>query len=180
MTETSSMAANRASCEKLQQQSLQKCQRVAYLAYAMDQMGCKMSHLRFDIRHCQSKSLGGFEIDENGQPINHIQTQEAMDRTLAHEMIHAFDHCRAKVDWENPAHIACTEIRAAALSGDCDFKEEVLRQQFNIVGQHPICTRRRAKLSMSMHPSFQGKESDTVDQVFETCYRDTAPYREIP
>lgn len=30
------------------------------------------------------------------------------------------------------------KIRAAALSGDCDFKEEVLRQQFNIVGQHPV------------------------------------------
>lgn len=104
MTETSSMAANRASCEKLQQQSLQKCnlankepwcillkcimaagQRVAYLAYAMDQMGCKMSHLRFDIRHCQSKSLGGFEIDENGQPI-----VRACDLGRAYETINLF------------------------------------------------------------------------------------------
>ena len=34
---------------------------------------------------------------------------------LAHEFVHAFDYCRAKVDFENLEHLACTEIRAANL-----------------------------------------------------------------
>jgi Zn-dependent peptidase ImmA (M78 family) len=42
---------------------------------------------------------------------NHIANQEWMDRTLAHELLHAFDHCRAKVDWSNCEHHACSEVR---------------------------------------------------------------------
>lgn len=41
---------------------------------------------------------------------NHIQDQEWMDRTVAHELIHAFDHCRAKMDWNNCEHHACSEV----------------------------------------------------------------------
>lgn len=39
--------------------------------------------------------------------------------TLTHELVHAYDHCRAFVDWSNCVHHACSEIRAAHLSGDC-------------------------------------------------------------
>jgi len=30
---------------------------------------------------------------------------------MAHELIHAFDDCRAKVDFANIDHVACTEVR---------------------------------------------------------------------
>jgi inner membrane protease ATP23 len=39
--------------------------------------------------------------------------------TLTHELVHAYDHCRAYVDWTNCVHHACSEVRAANLSGDC-------------------------------------------------------------
>jgi hypothetical protein len=39
--------------------------------------------------------------------------------TLTHELVHAYDHCRAYVDWSNCVHHACSEVRAANLSGDC-------------------------------------------------------------
>jgi len=29
---------------------------------------------------------------------------------LAHEMIHMFDFCRAKMDYKNLEHLACTEV----------------------------------------------------------------------
>jgi inner membrane protease ATP23 len=29
---------------------------------------------------------------------------------MAHELIHAFDHCRFKVDWNNLRHHACSEV----------------------------------------------------------------------
>ena len=43
--------------------------------------------------------------------------------------VHAFDDCRAKVDWSNCVHHACSEIRAANLSGDCSFMQEMMRGQ---------------------------------------------------
>ena len=33
-----------------------------------------------------------------------------MDDVLTHELIHAFDHCRAHVDWSNIDHLACSEV----------------------------------------------------------------------
>ena len=38
-----------------------------------------------------------------------------MRTTLAHELIHAYDACRAKMDYRNCLHHACTEIRASNL-----------------------------------------------------------------
>lgn len=34
-----------------------------------------------------------------------------MADVVTHELIHAFDHCRAEVDLKNPLHLACTEVR---------------------------------------------------------------------
>lgn len=37
-------------------------------------------------------------------------TQTMMDHTMAHELIHAYDQCRIKIDWSNCLHLACTEV----------------------------------------------------------------------
>jgi hypothetical protein len=36
-----------------------------------------------------------------------------MEDVITHELIHALDHCRGKVNFSDPRHLACTEIRAA-------------------------------------------------------------------
>lgn len=42
---------------------------------------------------------------------NNIRHQSHMNRVVAHELIHAFDHCRAHVDWfKNVKHLACSEV----------------------------------------------------------------------
>ena len=33
-----------------------------------------------------------------------------MNDTLTHELIHAYDYCRAELDWNNLGHLACTEV----------------------------------------------------------------------
>ena len=33
-----------------------------------------------------------------------------MTTVITHELIHAFDDCRAKVDFKNIRHVACTEV----------------------------------------------------------------------
>ena len=35
---------------------------------------------------------------------------------MGHELLHAFDKCRAKLDFTNPRHVACTEVRS---NGKC-------------------------------------------------------------
>jgi len=42
-------------------------------------------------------------------------------RVLTHELIHAFDFARAKIDPSSTVHIACTEIRAWNMAGECDL-----------------------------------------------------------
>ena len=113
---------------------------------------------------------------------NHLISQQEVNHALTHELLHAYDHCRAaNVDWHNCDHHACSEVRAATLSGDCNFKQEVLRGNFAIRKQHQICVRRRAELSMSMKPSCQGVRGRlAVERVFDACYKDTAPFDRIP
>jgi hypothetical protein len=41
---------------------------------------------------------------------NNIYGTGNMTDVVTHELIHAFDNCRAKVDFRNIEHLACTEV----------------------------------------------------------------------
>ena len=107
-----------------------------------------------------------------------------VEQTLTHELVHAYDQCRAKVRWDNLLHHACTEIRASALSGECDYTEEVNRGNIlKVPGQGEACVRRRAELSVAMNPACAGdkaKAAAAVASAFERCYFDTSPFRRMP
>lgn len=60
---------------------------------------------------------------------------------MVHESIHAFDACRVKLDSNNCTHLACTEIRAANLSTDCNFSTEVARGIYKLQGQQQVRAR---------------------------------------
>jgi mitochondrial inner membrane protease ATP23 len=65
---------------------------------------------------CREPGYGGFNADM-GILIceNHVHSKRRLESTLAHEMIHAFDHCRFKFDYNNLKHVACGEV------GPCTF-----------------------------------------------------------
>lgn len=43
---------------------------------------------------------------------NHMTMQDDVNQVVIHELIHAFDDCRAaNLDWANCAHHACSEVR---------------------------------------------------------------------
>lgn len=42
---------------------------------------------------------------------NELRDRKHLEDTLAHEMVHAWDHLRWKVDWADLRHAACTEVR---------------------------------------------------------------------
>jgi hypothetical protein len=42
---------------------------------------------------------------------NHVMLQDEVDVALTHELLHAYDHCRAaNLDWTNCEHHACSEV----------------------------------------------------------------------
>lgn len=117
--------------------------------------GCALPADSVECRRCDGRLAGGFQ-DDGGVVLcaNHLSSQAHTSSTLVHEAVHAFDQCRANIDWSNCVHHACSEIRAAALSGDCDFgREVVLRRNLGFGKQFQRCVRRRAEISVGMNPN---------------------------
>jgi mitochondrial inner membrane protease ATP23 len=188
------------SCEEKVRRSLERCGKVRFLVEALEKMGCPLPKDYIQCAECSDENgacRGGFgPFGENGQTgivicQNSININEgeggagqtAVDVTLAHELIHAFDHARAKVDWTSARHHACSEIRAASLSGDCDFKREWDRFGGfrDIRARHQECVKRRATLSVSGNPNCTVDEAKAaVEATFEACYADTAPFDKNP
>ena len=112
----------------------------------------------------------------------HLSSQDQAHRTIVHELIHAVDTCRSKMDpQKNCIHLACTEIRAENLSQECNFMNELLR-----VGPHSLqkhgqdCVKRRAMLSVSSHPRCRDRAEEYVDAAMGRCYRDIFPFERHP
>jgi len=105
-----------------------------------------------------------------------------LEELLTHELVHAYDHCRVDIDWTNCEHHACSEIRAAALSGDCRLGNELSRGNIGFFGQHRRCVERRAMLSLQANPNCSNKEEaqKVMDKVFDKCYADTSPFSRTP
>ncbi|CBQ69658.1 conserved hypothetical protein [Sporisorium reilianum SRZ2] len=143
------------------------------------------------IAPCPPDIAGGFSPSLPSEPTSHssillcsnrIFSKAHLEDTLSHEMVHWYDHCRFLVDWSNLRHHACSEIRAASLSGDCGLAREFKRRHYGFKLQHQNCVKRRAVLSILANPACNGdreKAERTVDEVFESCFGDTRPFDEI-
>ncbi|XP_063783434.1 mitochondrial inner membrane protease ATP23 homolog isoform X3 [Pseudophryne corroboree] len=105
-----------------------------------------------------------------------------MNRVVTHELIHAFDHCRAHVDWfTNVRHLACSEIRAANLSGDCSLSNEISRFNFGLKQHHQACVRDRALRSiLAVRQISRERAVQAVEDVFDSCFNDHEPFGRIP
>lgn len=143
--------------------------------------GCPFGRENIMCMPCSGSIHGGY-IPGIGVLIceNHVDNQATLSRTLTHELIHAFDECRAKIDWSNCEHQACTEIRAATLSGDCDVQAEARRGVPPSFGGFKTCVRRRAILSVSANPNCKGeKAAQAVDKVWNPCHYDVSPFPDL-
>lgn len=176
-------AAQNARCDALKDAALSKDPAVRFMLGALRRAGCALGDGAVECRRCDGAMAGGFQ-DDGGIVLcsNHVTTQEHASTTLVHETIHAFDQCRAAVDWGNCVHHACSEIRAAALSGDCSFGREVfLRLNFGWAKQYQRCVQRRAELSVGMNPNCDPLATkEAVRTAWNACYNDTAPFTSRP
>lgn len=115
---------------------------------ALGRHGCPMP--RFTCTPCPNEtSPAAAHFDPTARTISicqeAIQTAGQVEDAMAHELIHAFDDCRIEGgllgvvgipnDGSNSdsnresicRRLACSEIRAATLSGDCKWTRELLR-----------------------------------------------------
>lgn len=187
-TRKSSIESNGRAHRKCQERLSKACRSSAYVKFmldAMSKLGCVVDPEKHMIcEPCESKLLGGFDPDKKEMFLceNTIYSQRTMEDVLTHELIHAYDNCRIKYNPDDVRMLACTEIRAANLSGDCWFSKETFgRFKFGWKGHQQKCVKERAVKSILCVREISKQDAeDVVDSVFDACFHDTDPFERIP
>jgi len=146
-----------------------------------DKVDINSSNVR--CKRCTTKQSGGFD-PEYGILVcaNQLRNRGHLEDTMAHEMVHAYDHLRFKMDPFDLRHAACMEIRASTLSGECRWGREFFtRGQWSITQQLQECVRRRATLSVMNRPGCKDdvQAARVVNEVWDSCFHDTRPFDEV-
>ncbi|XP_005096260.1 mitochondrial inner membrane protease ATP23 homolog [Aplysia californica] len=155
---------------------------VKLMVGALESHGCPVNMERHvSCETCLEKVSGGFDPKSMQVVVcqNNVNTRDVCCNVLAHELLHAFDFCRAKVDFENLRHLACTEIRAANMN-HCSLAAAFATGDMtplNIKERHQLCVKNKALQSiMLVRNVSQFDAMLVVDEVFDKCYNDTEPY----
>ncbi|KAJ1990667.1 Mitochondrial inner membrane protease atp23 [Coemansia thaxteri] len=169
-------------CEKWRNELLVSSPLVRFMADNLKKTGFKADHTNMPCMKCDEMRSGGFSSDGVIQLCyNRLMGKYHLETTMAHEMVHAYDDANFNIDWYNLEHHACTEIRAASLSGDCTWFQELLRGNLGFLKHHQVCVKRRAVLSVLANPSCKSQKhaEAAVNKVFKSCFNDTRPFDEI-
>lgn len=173
-------------CEKYLNRYLKGSPLVQFLLQAITKSNCKVPEIKCVPCEPETQATGIFDPKTGKITLcqNWLDNGLQAEDTIAHELIHAYDQCRVQFEADNCRHHACSEIRAANLSGDCKWSRELFRGNGfeKMAAQHQRCVRRRAILSLkSNHACKDCKDVDKlVDEVFDVCFADTAPFLDIP
>ena len=166
--------------------SIRSDRTVIHMLISMHEAGYPIKLSRdFTCEPCSPKVAGGFDPYRQQVVLceNNIYSQIHMNEVLTHELVHSFDDKTVKMDWHDLKHLACTEIRAANLSGECSFsRENLIRFNFGFKSHNRECVKNRAALSISTireEMSYE-KAREIVDSVFTQCYSYTKPFLGIP
>ncbi|KAI9773592.1 MAG: Mitochondrial inner membrane protease atp23 [Geoglossum simile] len=170
-------------CEKQRDYLFKYSPIIRFMRERITELNGDLNSTNVRCRRCPVRQAGGFSPDHGIQICaNEMRSQGHLEDTLAHEMMHAYDHLRFKVDWADLRHAACTEIRASSLSGECRWiREFFTRGQYKITQQHQECVRRRATLSVMNRPACRDDvhAAKVVNEVWDSCFADTRPFDEI-
>ncbi|KAF3967043.1 hypothetical protein CMV_008911 [Castanea mollissima] len=169
-------------CQSMIQRSL-RTPMVKFLREHLEKSGCVLGDKFIKAVHCNKQISGGYVRGEGIMVCsNHMNIQDEVNQVVIHELIHAYDDCRAgNLDWANCAHHACSEIRAGHLSGDCHYKRELLRGYMKLRGHEQDCVRRRVMKSVIANPyCSEAAAKDAMEAVWDVCYNDTQPFDRAP
>ncbi|GFP95467.1 mitochondrial inner membrane protease atp23 [Phtheirospermum japonicum] len=98
-------------CQNMIQRSF-RTPMVRFLREHLEKSGCGIGSNFIKAVHCKGATAGGYV---KGQGIvvcsNRLQIQDEVTQVVIHELIHAYDECRAaNLDWSDCAHLACSEV----------------------------------------------------------------------
>ncbi|ORY59098.1 peptidase M76 family protein [Pseudomassariella vexata] len=184
-----------ATCESYRDHAFAHSPTVRFLREKVESLNGKLDKDNVVCRRCPARltedgqvhrQSGGFSPG-HGILIcaNEVRDRGHLEDTLAHEMVHAWDHLRWKVDWvgdKDLKHAACTEIRASMLSGECRWtRESFTRGNWTLTQQFQDCVRKRAVQSVLARPRCKDdvQAVKVVNQVWDSCFSDTRPFDEV-
>ncbi|KAF9595480.1 hypothetical protein IFM89_000398 [Coptis chinensis] len=186
MAEEATSGTNRGKTVEQCQEMIQRSFRIPMVKFLREHLyksGCYVGNNFIKAVNCEKEVAGGY-VPGKGIIVcsNHVNIQDEVNQVVIHELIHAYDDCRAtNLDWTNCAHHACSEIRAGHLSGDCHYKRELLRGFMKLRGQEQECVRRRVLESLKGNPNCsEAAAKDAMDAVWDVCYNDTKPFDRAP
>ncbi|XP_064605349.1 mitochondrial inner membrane protease ATP23 homolog [Liolophura sinensis] len=179
-------AGNRFKCETNVLWCVQNNPMVKLMMRALKSHGCEVSLRRHvSCENCVGSVSGGFDPVANQVVVcqNTALRRQTCCNVLAHEFLHAFDYCRANVDFENLHHLACTEIRAANMM-HCSYLAALFAgdaSPVNIKNRHRECVKSKALLSVLMVRNVtEEKAREVVDTVFRQMLQDLEPVGRRP
>lgn len=161
----------------------------------MGNLGCQVTRNFFKCRECKTPS-SGFYDPSLGITIceNYATNKSVIEHTILHETIHSYDYCRADIDTKNCVQVACSEIRAVNLSGECKFTRELGRMNFGWINHHQVClhklltrlvnrikecVKRRVEATMKLQPLCKDKSTNYIEVAWKSCYRDWEPFKHV-
>eukprot|EP01132_Coremiostelium_polycephalum_P002466 gene2466-3048_t len=167
-------------CERNVIRALKSDPRIYTLMREMVKSGCLPPVIK--CKPCIQERFGYFDPGEGLVVCDNVKTyKDNIKNTLLHEMTHAYDMCKVNLDTQNCKHIACTEIRASTLSGECAWFDEFSRGKVSTIFSHfPDCVKRRAILSLKNNPNCKDTAERTINDVWDKCSKDYSPFLTIP
>eukprot|EP01032_Pedospumella_encystans_P021314 gene21314-24183_t len=174
-------------CNSMLELAVSNNPRIQTVLDAIEGLGCTIPKNFIACRHCEADIQGGLTVPDGDKKTsytpqiivceNHVVEKESFESTVLHELVHAYDICRAKVDFKDCAQHACTEIRASSLSDECNILHEAFRFKLKkFAGGAQDCVRRRAILSLENNPNCKAIAEKAVNDAFVKCYNDEMPF----
>lgn len=129
---------------------------------------------------CAEQITGGFHPEKGILLCENSVNKSLLRDTILHELVHYYDNCVYDMEnWQNCYLHACSEIRAAHLSGDCRWFNEFRRGHFEFTGHLQDCVKRRAALSLKGNPNCTKDPDQYVNAVFDKCFKNLEPFGQI-
>jgi inner membrane protease ATP23 len=179
-------------CRKFLDHTLPESKKIKTLFESMTKLRCNFDPKTIKCVPCSSfeNFNGGYVVDfsadegsEKRTEIllceNKLKTLGEVENVLIHEMIHAYDDCRAFIDPEDCRHFACMEIRASYNSGECHYFPEVRRGNYALLAGNAQCARRRAVLSLKMSEKCAKDAEMWVSNAWDVCAKDHEPFESV-
>jgi inner membrane protease ATP23 len=84
---------------------------VRFLRHNINLLGHDLNETNMRVKRCTTQQSGGFDPDYGILLCaNKFRNRGHMEDTMAHEMVHAYDHLRFKLDPLDLRHAACMEV----------------------------------------------------------------------